>query len=171
MRKIYIHLLLGVLVLLGACTSTTPHQTTLTFTTSADGPFFAGPNSLISTYEVNLNELIDGQQLTADQIAKVSLNKVTATIPTSDSTTVDNFLNATLQFVADDVPMSSIAVKNPIEGTGNSIELNASQEVDLSDFFKQKSFSVLLDWDFNEDRYAESLGTIVEMELTFEIKN
>ncbi len=171
MRKVYIQLLLGVFVLLGACTSTTPHQTTLTFTTSADGPFFAGPNSLISTYEVNLNELVDGQQFTADQIAKVSVNKVTATIPRSDSSTVDNFLNATLQFVADDVPMTSIAVKNPIEATGNSIALDASQEVDLADFFKQNTFTVLFDWDFNEDSYAESLGTIVEMELTFEIKN
>lgn len=169
MKKLYP--LLGLLVLVCVIQACSPKQektATLSVTTTAEGPFFAGPNSLMHLYEVDLAALLKDENITKDQLSSITLTKATASLLPKDSLTLSAFSSATLQVVADDEPMTSIAVANPIASEGTSVELTVSKEADLAPFFKQDQFTLLIDWDFVEDDYREQLGTVVELEMLVE---
>lgn len=157
--------------LLSSCGSTEEHETTITLEASGDGPFFAGPNSLTADYKVDLTSLIEGKSITADAIKEVGIKAVTVRIPAADSVEVDSFNNVGVQFVSDNAPMTSIAVLNPINGKGTEVSLTSSAEADVADFFKQESFTVLIDWDFKEDSWRAQLNSTVELTLNFKIKS
>jgi len=81
-----------------------------------------------------------------------------------------SFNNATLQFVSDANPMTTVAIINPISGEGESVNFTTSDEAEIESFFNEESFTVLLDLDFKEDQYLETVEAKVNMNLTIEYK-
>jgi hypothetical protein len=154
-----------------ACTSTTTQTAELSIPVSADGPFFSGPNSLMGNYAVQLKELLGSESVSSDKIASATVTKVVVTLNEADSVDLSQFTSATLQFVSDNAAMETIAILNPIKSTGTTIELTASGEVDVAKFFKEPTFTAVLDWDFVDDDYRDALQSNVKMNLSFEIKN
>lgn len=158
------------LIFMFGCGTTAEKQVQINTQLKAEGPFFSGPNSVMANYQVNLNELL-GDNIQPEAIKKVTINKIVVSLIPEDSIYLKAFNNATLQLVSNSVAMQTIAIKNPIETEGTALTLESSNEVDLSEYFKQNEFTILLDWDFIDDDYRENLGTNIEMELNFEIKN
>jgi len=163
-------ILLAFGLILTACGKTEEHEATISVKASGNGPFFAGPNSLMANYTVDLASLIEGQSFTAADIKKVGVKAVNVSIPTTDSIGLDSFNNVGVQLVSDNAPMTNIAILNPINTEGTAVVLNSSAEVDIADFFKQESFTILVDWDFKEDSWRANLNSNVELQLNFKIK-
>ena len=171
LRKIASYLSIVALIFSVACTSTTTQTATLEIPVSADGPFFSGPNSLMGNYAVQLNSLLENESITADKISSATVTKVVVTLNETDSIDLSQFTSASLQFVSDNAAMETIAILNPVVGSGNTIELTTSAEVDVAKYFKEPTFTAVLDWDFVEDDYRDALQSTVTMNLSFEIKN
>ena len=157
------------LITLQSCGTSKSEQVAMNITVSSEGPYFSGSNSFFNTYNVDLASLISEKSLTADDIKSVKLSK--ATIQPAEGTDIDfnQFSSASLQVVSDNTPMTSIAIINPIpDGASTSVELNASEEAELSDYFKESSFTYLLDLDFKEDDYSDAMSLSLELELIIE---
>lgn len=136
----------------------------------ASGPFFTGPNSLIAEKEVDLNNLVEGKNLTAKQLKQVSIKEVKVSLREMDSLSFEYFDDASLSIVSSDIEMMSIATLNPIESDGQSIILSASMEADLADYFKGSSYSLVLDLGLNEDLYMDEIGATIDLNLNIKYK-
>ena len=65
--------------------------------------------------------------------------------------------------------MTSIAILNPIpENATTTIQINASKEADLAEYFKESSFTYLFDLDFKEDDYSDAMSFSLDLEFIIE---
>jgi hypothetical protein len=161
--------ILFVLVMFQSCSSNKTEQVSMQITAASEGPYFSGSNSFFSEYNVDLTTLISKKALKADNIKSVKLSK--ASIQSLEGAEVDfsQFSSASLQVVADNAPMTSIAILNPIlENTSGAIALTVSEEAELTDVFKESSFTFLLDLDFKEDNYDDAMSISLNLELLVE---
>jgi hypothetical protein len=157
------------LITLQSCGTSKSEKVAMQITVSSEGPYFSGSNSFFNEYNVDLASLISEKSLTTDDIKSVKLVK--AAIRPSEGTDIgfNQFSSASLQVVSDNTPMTSIAILNPIpDGASASIQLNASEEADLTDYFKEASFTYLLDLDFKEDDYSDAMSLSLDLELIIE---
>ena len=156
---------------LQSCTATKTEQKTIEVKLSSEGPYFAGGNSFMSTVSPDLKTLISEKELTADDLVSVKVSSAKLSIAEAEEFTFDLFTSATLQLLSDNAPMTSAAILNPIVASGAKIvELSVSNEADLSPFFKEPSFTYLLDLDFKEDDYSDAMNVNLSLELTVEYK-
>lgn len=164
-------LLFIAVISLQACTSTKTEQKTFEVELSSEGPYFAGGNSFMSTVSPDLKTLVSEKELTADDLVSVKISSAKLSIAEVDEFTFDLFNSASLQLLSDNAPMTSAALINPIVATGTkTVELNVSNEADLAPFFKESSFTYLLDLDFKEDDYSDAMNVNLLLELTVEYK-
>lgn len=161
--------LIMISLMLSACTSTTMEKASLETTVMAYGPFFEGPNSLMVDYEVDMAELLQKEGYTATDIQSVSINEIKIALLESDSISADAFSSAALSIVSSNEGMTSIANLNPIESASNELTLTSSDEVDLAPFFNEGKFTLVLDWNFNEDDYRDELSSTINMNLNLEL--
>ena len=166
LNNLLLPLALFSLILIHSCAKQAESAAREEATATASGPFFTGPNSLIAEQRVNLTDLIEGVPLNAEKLQSVSLEKVQVNLRAIDSLDFSYFNNASLSIVSSDLEMISIATLNPIETDGQSISLTASQEADLSDYFKAESYSLVLDLGLNEDLYQDELGANILLDLS-----
>ncbi len=145
-------------------TNTSEFKTTI----SAEGPFFAGSNSLIGELVLDMPQILEDS--TFQEIEHVSINEITVEILNNEELTLDQFTSAALQLVSDENPMTSIAIMNPIQVSNNQLKLTVSGNANVDAFFQDGKFSVLLDLDFQEDSYVEVLQAEIKMNLTIEYK-
>lgn len=136
--------------------------------TVAEGPFFAGPNSLMANYQPNLKELLSDASIKLEDIQRVSIEKVTVKLIQDTLFNMEAFNSASLQFVSDNLPMTSVAILNPIESSGTTIDLIASDEADVTELFKEDQLTAVLDLEFIEDSYEDMLET--ELFITINVE-
>jgi len=157
-------LAIGLLALTG-CGPKIETGATIQTEASAMGPFFAGPNSLIAEYEVNLSAIDGLENVSKEQMKEIKINRVKVILNESDSLTFDSFTSASLQMVGSNTSMQSIAIKNPITSNTRELILEVSEEADVVDYFKNEKFSLVLDLDFLDDSYNEEIGAIIILDL------
>lgn len=133
-----------------------------------EGPLFEGPNSAYLTHEVDISSITsDTLPVSADNIKGARL--VSATLYADDSMTFDAWSSATLQLTADEADMEEIAVLNPIPAGATSIQLKASEEAEVDDFFELSSFIFVIDGSLKEDWYDNFYFTgdfVFELEVS-----
>lgn len=134
----------------------------------AEGPFFAGSNSLIAEVQLNMVDLLGDAEF--KEVANVKINGITIEMEDGQELSLDQFTSAVIQVVSDNSPMTSIAIMNPIKVVDNELKMTTSEEAEVTSFFQEGKFSLLLDLDFIEDSYAEELKAEVKINLTIEYK-
>ncbi len=153
-------------LILFSCGSKNSTTITISDTLSADGPFFEGANSVMSPLSLDLNELIKKEGF--EKAASVQLTAVELIIDDENVTDLALFSNATLQFVGNINPMTTVAIQNPLTFTENTATLVTSEEAEIKPFFDEKEFTALLDLDFNNDEYWDGLSVKVNMSFNVE---
>jgi hypothetical protein len=154
------------LLLLGACGPKSETKINIQTEATAMGPFFAGPNSFIAEYEVDLSSIEGLEGVNKEQLKAIGINSIKVILRESDSLNFDSFHSASLQLVGANTGMQSIAIKNPISSGSQESSLDVSNEADIVDYFKNDKISFVLDLDFVDDSYADELGAIIELDLT-----
>lgn len=159
--------LLGVvLFLFSACEPSNETQVQISVQSSAAGPFFPGPNSLMADYEVNLAALKGLENVSPERIKDIKINSISLNLNEADSINFASFSSASLQIVGSNTGMQTIAIKNPISSKTRELALQVSDEVKIVDYFKSEKFSLVLDLDFIDESYDEEIGAMIVMDLT-----
>lgn len=158
-------------LLIEACTSFVDESVVLESKAEAVGPFFEGPNSLIAEYEVDVNQLIGSESYSLKDLEEVKIEGITVNLAEEDSMSMTSFTSASLSIVSENEALTSIAIVNPISSTSNTLEMSSSEEVDLAPFFKEGNFTLVLDWDFNEDDYSEQMSSQITMNLNLKLES
>jgi hypothetical protein len=128
------------------------------------GPLFAGPNTGQLELGGLLDEALKEIEATREQIDEVRL--ISATVTKDGAYESGLVTDAGLTFTASDLDMVGAATLNPFPAEKNEAELKISQEADLTPFFKQESFIVLLDLGLSEDLYENySAGLAFELDV------
>lgn len=153
------------LLLLSACEPNQEALVSITAEASAVGPFFAGPNSLIAEYQVDLSSIEGLRGVSMDQLKNIAINSIKVSLNESEDFTFDSFASASLQIVSANTDMQTIGIKNPIDSNNQELILQVSEETDVAKYFKNEKFSLVLDLDFLDDSYAEELSAIINLEL------
>ena len=161
-------LLIGITAL-QSCSTSKSEQISTNITVSSEGPYFSGSNSFFSEYSVDLTSLISEKPLAADDIKSIKLSKASVQHIENSDFDFNQFNSASLQVVSDNAPMTSIAILNPIpENATTTIQINASKEADLAEYFKESSFTYLFDLDFKEDDYSDAMSFSLDLEFIIE---
>lgn len=154
------------MVLFAGCGAKNETAVNLKINAAGVGQFFAGPNSLMAEYPVDLSSIKGLEEVSKDQLKEIKINRITVLLDEIDGFKFDSFTSATLQLVGTNTGMQTIAIKNPINSNNLELVLEVSAEVDLVEYFKGDNFSLLLDLDFIEDSFAEKLSSTIDLELT-----
>jgi hypothetical protein len=137
-------------------------------TLTAEGPLFEGSNTAqgILTRE-SLDAFLgkDGYRGAAIKSARL----VSARIFTeSDTITLDNISEITLQMAAPEVDMQKVAVLNPVPAGQNSVQLQvAAEQEQIAKLLQQPALTCVADINLKQDSDA---NLTVRCELVFEIK-
>ena len=128
---------------------------------TAEGPLFDGPNTLQANHIVQLST-----DLKPDQIVSVKLTK--GTIHTADSNHFNSIRNFVFQLTSNNAKMQKAGVVNPVPKDQSSVNLIPASEAELTDLFKEKEITLILDADLEGDR-DESLTYTgdFEFEITY----
>lgn len=163
-------LILLLALFVAACSPTKTESTTMNATAEAVGPFFMGVNSLTADYQVDLSSLVSAENLDPKKLKDIKLKSITVELDDEAGMEMVDINSASLQIVSDDVEMKSIAVKNPISDEGLSTNLDVSEEAEISEYFKQDYFTLVLDLDFKDDSYVEELAAELKIDLEISYK-
>lgn len=164
MRKLTFVWISAVLFILSGCQGSTSHTYTLeNLEFELEGPLFEGPNSGQKEVQVDLAEVLKNA---ADVSAIKGARLSSCTIKASDPSVFDKVSSFVLQLTGDDAPMTEIAVLNPVVPGSAQVQLQPSKEAEVKDFFKQKSFIVLIDAALKQDQDDNLKFTA---DLTFEL--
>lgn len=141
---------------------------TVPITLTAEGPLFEGSNTaqgvlMGSGLEDFLGK--DGYRGAAIKSARL----VSARIFTeSDTLTLDNISEITLQMAAPEVDMQKVAVLNPVPAGQNSVQLQvAAEQEKIAKLLQQPALTCVADINIKQDSDA---NLTVKCELVFEIK-
>ncbi|MDP4686205.1 MAG: hypothetical protein NWR83_09050 [Salibacteraceae bacterium] len=168
--KLFSFLLLSLFLII-SCTSSKTEQKSIDIIVSSEGPYFAGGNSFTLDYQPDLKKLIVDKELRSEDIVSIKLSSARLSIPNDVDISFSNFTSASLQVLSDNAPMTSVAILNPISpNASQAIEMVVSDEADMAPFFKENSFTYLLDLDFKEDDYSDALKMNLTLNLTIEYK-
>lgn len=163
--KLRIGLFFAVLaLLLSGCAEEQQLKVKYEYDVELAGPLFAGPNTGQLELGGLLDEALKDIEATREQIDQVRL--ISATVTKDDAFESGLVTDAGLTFTANDLDMVGAATVNPFPAEKKQADLKISQEVDLTPFFKQESFIILLDLGFNEDLYENySAGLAFELDV------
>lgn len=166
-KQAHIHLVFytAILFLFTACGSVSETAGSITLEAVGSGPFFSGPNSLIAEYEVDLAAIEGLENVQKEQIESVKIKSIQVILNEDDDMDFSAFSSASMQMVSAAADMQTIGIKNPIDSKNLELTLQASEEVDIAEYFKGDKLSLVLDLDFTEDSYSEQLGAKVVMEV------
>ncbi len=153
------------LLVFSACEPNQEAVVSITAEASAVGPFFAGPNSLIAEYQVDLSSFEGLRGVSMDHVKNIAINSIKVSLNEIEDLTFDSFASASLQIVSAKSDMQTIGIKNPIDPDNQELILQVSEETDVAKYFKNEKFSFVLDLDFLDDLYAEELSAIINLEL------
>ena len=164
MKKIIGSLAFVLIAVLVACGPSQEKTNDIKLPLTAEGPFFAGPTSLMHEFKPDLKALMGDD---AAKLKELKLKDISVNLPEGSPYSWDDFTSASLVFVSDNSPMTSVAILNPIKSNGTNIVLTTSEDADLVEFFKEEKFTILLDLDFIEDIYEDVINADLTMNLVF----
>lgn len=117
---------------------------------TAEGPLFEGPNTMQYELTNSLSDSLKAAGFTIEQLEKVQLKS--ASFSTSDSLGFGAFNSIALQLAAENTPMVSAAIINPIPAGAKNTDLTISKEAELTDFFKQPKIYLVTDANLTKDQ-------------------
>lgn len=122
-----------------SCASTTEHKVSMQYLIEVE-------NDDWGTYEgnlessVNYSNLIEGMELTANQIKSVTIDGAEFQLSPESKFGMDAFTSAKVEISGAESGMQSIATLNPISTSGNKIALAAAQDAELDSYFKSGNY-------------------------------
>lgn len=156
-----------ILLLLPSCQNNgTTHSLEISQNVTAEGPFFEGPN----TFQANL-KLSESPNWDKSWVIS-ELKKGTAkalVVSTLDSNNFDVYNSVSVQLLAKDLPMISLGAMSSLPTAQNQLQIELSQEADITEYLKADDITLILDIDFKNEDYTEQLNFPITLNLTVEL--
>jgi len=154
LRKITFGALWGLLMLMmNGCQPESKTQTgTMQCTFEWSGPLFEGPNTAQALIKVDLASLLGNPVQEGMKITKVQLKS--AELSGDSASDLNGIGTLVLSITSDDrsLTMKELAVLNPVTSSSGQAILKPSPEAEVSDFFAQKEFYLVVDAGLSADR-------------------
>jgi hypothetical protein len=121
---------------------------------TAAGPLFEGSNTAQGDWSTGLEEFLQGQGHTLDDLRDARLTSVT--LAGADSSGLQGIRSASVQWVGGDQGMRQVAVLNPFPADSASVSLTvAAEQPDLAALLRAGSITVVADLDLDADSEAD----------------
>jgi hypothetical protein len=119
------------------------------------GPLFEGSNPSQQTIKVDLPGLLGKSYQEGKKIVKVNLKS--AELSADSLNAMDGINSLVLSIASDDpsLPMKELAVLNPLQAGLSHANLKTSPEAEVTDFFGQKQFYLVIDAGLSADRHED----------------
>ena len=141
------------MLLMNGCQSESKTQTgTMESAFEWSGPLYEGSNPAQALIKVDLASLLGNPVPEGMKITKVQLKSAELSGDSiSDLTGIGSLV---LSIASDDpsLPMMELAVLNPVTSSSGQAILKPSSEAEVSDFFAQKAFYLIVDAGLSADR-------------------
>lgn len=155
---------LSLALLLAACGTAETYKFTYEAEFVLEGPLFEGPNTGQETVNEALDAWLKENNLLKGQLSNVQL--VMAEVSKDPALEAGLVTDAGLTFAADQLDMVTAATLNPFPTDASSGSMKVSEEAELTPFFEQESFILLLDLGLSEDLYD---NYVAKANLEFEV--
>ncbi|MBM3936761.1 MAG: hypothetical protein FJ343_06395 [Sphingomonadales bacterium] len=153
-RKITFMVIWGLLLfLMNGCNSESKTQTgTMECAFEWSGPLYEGSNPAQELVKVDLASLLGNPVQEGMKIMKIQLKS--AELSGDSASALNGIASLVLSIASDDpsLPMKELAVLNPVAAPSGQATLKPSPEAELSDFFAQKEFYLVVDAGISADR-------------------
>jgi hypothetical protein len=153
-RKITFGALWGLLMLLmnGCQPEAKTHTGTMESAFEWSGPLYEGSNPAQALIKVDLASLLGNPVQEGMKITKVQLKS--AELSGDSASDLNGIGSLVLSIASDDpsLPMKELAVLNPVISSSGQAILKPSSEAEVSDFFAQKAFYLIVDAGLSADR-------------------
>lgn len=126
MQKILFFLLSTTIILSSCSKGRQINFTTDEITLTASGPIIEGANTATGDINLSLNDFLQKNGASIEELSDAKLVKATLSLP--DSLSSDLMSEVTLQIAADAADMQKVAVINPVPEGQKSVELTVAQE-------------------------------------------
>ncbi|MFM8977535.1 MAG: hypothetical protein ACKOJE_05735 [Bacteroidota bacterium] len=154
LRKITFGALWGLLMLLmnGCQPEAKTHTGTMECAFEWSGPLYEGSNTAQALIKVDLASLLGNPVQEGMKITKVQLKS--AELSSDSASDLNGIGSLVLSIASDDPsrPMKDLAVLNPVTPSSGQAILKPSLEAEVSDFFAQKAFYLIVDAGLSADR-------------------
>ena len=141
------------MLLMNGCQSESKTQTgTMESAFEWSGPLYEGSNPAQALIKVDLASLLGTPVQEGMKITKVQLKSAELS---SDSASYMNGIGSLVLSIASDdpsLPMKELAVLNPVTSSSGQAILKPSSEAEVSDFFAQKAFYLIVDAGLSADK-------------------
>ncbi len=116
------------------------------------GPLFEGSNPAQQLVKVDLAGLLGVHYQEGMKIIKIQLKS--ADLSGDSASSLDGISSLVLSVASDDpsLPMKELAVLNPVAAPSGQAALKPSPEAEVTDFFTQKEFYLVIDAGLSADR-------------------
>ncbi|MFM7747095.1 MAG: hypothetical protein ACKO7X_04165 [Bacteroidota bacterium] len=153
-RKITFGALWGLIMLLmnGCQPEAKTHTGTMECAFEWSGPLYEGSNTAQGLIKVDLASLLGNPVQEGMKITKVQLKS--AELSSDSASDLNGIGSLVLSIASDDpsLPMKDLAVLNPVTPSSGQAILKPSLEAEVSDFFAQKAFYLIVDAGLSADR-------------------
>ncbi|MFM7699612.1 MAG: hypothetical protein ACKO7V_02340 [Bacteroidota bacterium] len=154
LRKITFGALWGLIMLLmnGCQPEAKTHTGTMECAFEWSGPLYEGSNTAQVLIKVDLASLLGNPVQEGMKITKVQLTS--AELSSDSASDLNGIGSLVLSIASDDpsLPMKDLAVLNPVTPSSGHAILKPSLEAEVSDFFAQKAFYLIVDAGLSADR-------------------
>jgi hypothetical protein len=121
---------------------------------TAAGPLFEGTNTAQGDWSTGLEDFLQGQGHTLDDLRDVRLTSVT--LAGADSSGLQGIRSASVQWVGGDQGMRQVAVLNPFPADAARVSLTvAAEQPDLAALLRSGNVTVVADLDLDADSEAD----------------
>ena len=121
---------------------------------TAAGPLFEGSNTAQGDWSTGLEEFLQGQGHTLDDLRDARLTSVT--LEGADSSGLQGIRSASVQWVGGDQGMRQVAVLNPFPADAARVSLTvAAEQPDLAALLRSGNVTVVADLDLDADSEAD----------------
>ncbi len=159
MKKINLLFLFSIFLILLSCKTETKNYTLQNIEFTVEGPLFEGSNSAQYEVEVDVNKI-----QSADKINEAKF--ISCQLFAPDSSDFSNVSGFVLQLTGENSDMTEIALLNQVNG-GSYVQLKPSSDKDISNFFKQNKFILLMDTYLKKD---QEKNLKFKANIVFEVK-
>lgn len=157
---------LSILLISSCDNNKTSHAISIEGMATAEGPFFEGPNTFQANFKLTESSNWD-KSWQLNTLKKGGAKSLIVTC--NDSSTFDLYNSVSVQLLAKDLPMISLGAMSKLPEGANSIEIELSNEADITNYLKADKITVILDVDFKNEDYTEQLQFPLSLNLNVEL--
>jgi hypothetical protein len=159
MKKLNLLFLFSLILVLTSCKTETKDYTLQNIEFTIEGPLFEGSNTGQYEVEVDVNKIQSADKINGAKFISCQLTAC-------DSSDFSNVSGFVLQLTGENSDMTEIALLNQVTG-GTYVQLKPSADKDISSFFKQNKFILLMDTYLKKD---QEKNLKFKANIVFEIK-